>query len=256
MKKTIMTVIVILLLTIPAAAFADCGCTSGNSYKGFPLADDTGYFAREFDKTAPAPGIDWTGGAEVWLGSAGEKGWVVKMSPQAATPGALILGFDQDSHVWVGIVREVTADTIRFETKDKGKIISHNADAGTIKSEFRLLGYIWPQRAGYTVQQVPAEQAVALWQKQEAVLIDVRKNDAYQQEHISGAVSIPLDELESRLAEIPHDRKVLLICHSGKGSDQANLILQKHGFTNTVSVDGGLLEWNKAAGKVRPSGKQ
>ncbi|MEN6567372.1 MAG: hypothetical protein ABFC57_13835 [Veillonellales bacterium] len=92
------------------------------------MADAPGYFAREFDKVAPAPGMDWEDDVpSIWLGGASEKGWVVKTSPESAIPGALILGFDKYYekcyYIWVGIVREVSADKVVFETLDnKGKL--------------------------------------------------------------------------------------------------------------------------------------
>jgi len=46
----------------------------------------------------------------------------------------------------------------------------------------------------------------------EVVLIDVRPADEFAAGHIDGAHSIPLDELERRLAELPADREVVAYC--------------------------------------------
>ncbi len=46
----------------------------------------------------------------------------------------------------------------------------------------------------------------------EVVLIDVRPRDEFQAGHIEGASSIPLDELERRIAELPPDREVIAYC--------------------------------------------
>lgn len=46
----------------------------------------------------------------------------------------------------------------------------------------------------------------------EVVLIDVRPTDEFQAGHIEGASSIPLDELERRMAELPPDREVIAYC--------------------------------------------
>lgn len=46
----------------------------------------------------------------------------------------------------------------------------------------------------------------------EVVLIDVRPTDEFEAGHIDGASSIPLDELERRIAELPPDREVIAYC--------------------------------------------
>jgi len=46
----------------------------------------------------------------------------------------------------------------------------------------------------------------------EVVLVDVRPTEEFQAAHIDGATSIPLDELERRIAELPSDREVIAYC--------------------------------------------
>jgi len=46
----------------------------------------------------------------------------------------------------------------------------------------------------------------------DVVLIDVRPEHEYATEHLPGAVSIPLDELEARLSELPRDRPIVAYC--------------------------------------------
>jgi hypothetical protein len=45
-----------------------------------------------------------------------------------------------------------------------------------------------------------------------AVIIDVRPATAYQQNHIKGSVNIPLDQIESRLSELPRDKTIITYC--------------------------------------------
>lgn len=44
------------------------------------------------------------------------------------------------------------------------------------------------------------------------LVLDVRSRDSYASGHIEGAVSLPLDDLDSHLSEIPHDRLVVCYC--------------------------------------------
>ncbi|QQL44119.1 FAD-dependent oxidoreductase [Sulfuriroseicoccus oceanibius] len=70
-------------------------------------------------------------------------------------------------------------------------------------------------------------------------LIDVRPADLAQIRPIPGAVSIPLEQIRSRLGEIDKSRPVVTVCALGKMSYFATRILKQNGF-NAASVVGGL----------------
>jgi 3-mercaptopyruvate sulfurtransferase SseA len=57
----------------------------------------------------------------------------------------------------------------------------------------------------------PADAKKALDAGQ-AVLVDVRSLDAWQDEHAKGAVSIPVNELYARFGELPKDKQVIAYC--------------------------------------------
>ena len=44
------------------------------------------------------------------------------------------------------------------------------------------------------------------------LVLDVRPRDEYRAGHISGAVSVPVDELEHRMAELPADKEIVAYC--------------------------------------------
>lgn len=83
-------------------------------------------------------------------------------------------------------------------------------------------------------------EAQRLWQKNEAVLIDVRTPEEYREGHIPGVVNIPLDELEKRMHEIPRDKKVVLVCRTANRSAQGTKLLRNKGFTNVFNSTGGM----------------
>ena len=76
------------------------------------------------------------------------------------------------------------------------------------------------------------------------VVLDVRPGDEYAAGHLPGAVSIPLDELASRLSEIPADVEVVAYCRGRYCvmSHRAVRLLIDHGFDARLSADG-MLEW-------------
>lgn len=90
---------------------------------------------------------------------------------------------------------------------------------------------------------VNVDEALRLWQDKEAIIIDVRTPQEYQEGHIPEAPLIPLNQLESRMSEVPKDQKVLLICRSGNRSNQGTNLLRSKGFDNIHNIDGGMLAW-------------
>jgi rhodanese-related sulfurtransferase len=74
-------------------------------------------------------------------------------------------------------------------------------------------------------------------------LLDVREPWEFVAGHVPGAQLIPLGELEQRVNEVPRDRAVLAICHSGQRSLAAAGYLQGLGYTDVSNVDGGTAAW-------------
>jgi rhodanese-related sulfurtransferase len=65
---------------------------------------------------------------------------------------------------------------------------------------------------GEEVEAVGREELIARLARGDAILVDVRPTEEYAAGHIDGARSIPIDELERRLAELPEDREVIAYC--------------------------------------------
>jgi rhodanese-related sulfurtransferase len=74
-------------------------------------------------------------------------------------------------------------------------------------------------------------------------LLDVREPWEYQEGHVPGARLIPLGELEQRVNEVPRDRPILAICHSGQRSLAAAGYLVQLGYNSVSNVDGGTAAW-------------
>ncbi|MBE7439268.1 MAG: rhodanese-like domain-containing protein [Spirochaetales bacterium] len=64
-----------------------------------------------------------------------------------------------------------------------------------------------------------------------ARVIDVRSLPEYQSGHYPGALHIPYDEVDFRLAELPsRENPLVLYCASGFRSAKAAIVLRKHGY--------------------------
>ena len=80
---------------------------------------------------------------------------------------------------------------------------------------------------------------------QDVHVLDVRTRIETDEEQarIKGAQIIPINELRSRLSEVPRDKPVMTICRSGKRSVLAFNILRDAGHEQVANVNGGLLRW-------------
>jgi rhodanese-related sulfurtransferase len=81
----------------------------------------------------------------------------------------------------------------------------------------------------------------------DVVVLDVRPAPEYAAGHLPGAVSIPLDELEDRLTELPEDREVIAYrrgAYCALAHDAVRL-LTAHGRQARRATDG-VLEWRVA----------
>jgi rhodanese-related sulfurtransferase/DNA-binding HxlR family transcriptional regulator len=65
---------------------------------------------------------------------------------------------------------------------------------------------------GEQVESIGRDELRARLGQGDVVLVDVRSPEEFEAGHIEGARSIPLDELERRLAEIPDDQEVVAYC--------------------------------------------
>jgi rhodanese-related sulfurtransferase len=79
----------------------------------------------------------------------------------------------------------------------------------------------------------------------DAYLLDVREHDEWTAGHIDGAAHIPLGEIPARVAEVPDDRDVYVICRSGGRSAQATGFLLAQG-RQASNVAGGMTAWDAA----------
>ena len=81
---------------------------------------------------------------------------------------------------------------------------------------------------------------------QELTILDVRGPEEVQgpDGHISGSLNIPLPELEQRRPEIPSDKPVVVVCHSGSRSALATQQLLKEGLSSIANLRGGLSRWS------------
>ena len=81
----------------------------------------------------------------------------------------------------------------------------------------------------------------------EVVIVDVRPVEEFEAEHIAGAVSVPLNDLETRILELPRNREIVAYCRGPFCvlAPRAVALLRAHGF-RARRLDEGLPEWRQS----------
>jgi rhodanese-related sulfurtransferase len=99
------------------------------------------------------------------------------------------------------------------------------------------------------ITEISSQDAAAKSQSGEAVIVDVREKDEWDQEHIPDAIHISRGTIELDIKERVPDTNAMIICHCGGGGRSALAAesLQKMGYKNVRSMAGGFKAW-KAAG--------
>jgi rhodanese-related sulfurtransferase len=105
--------------------------------------------------------------------------------------------------------------------------------------------------SGALPASVSVDEAYQLYQDGTFVL-DVRTPEEWNEFHAPNTTLIPLDELASRVNELPKDQPIVVVCRSGNRSQAGRDILLQAGIAAT-SMNGGLNEW-RASGHPVVSG--
>ena len=99
------------------------------------------------------------------------------------------------------------------------------------------------------ITEISPEDAAARLQNHEAIIVDVREKDEWDEEHIPHAIHLSRGTIELDIEEKVPDSNAVIICHCGGGGRSALAAesLQKMGYKNVRSMAGGLKAW-KATG--------
>jgi rhodanese-related sulfurtransferase len=103
---------------------------------------------------------------------------------------------------------------------------------------------LWPamQRRGAKASPL---QATQLMNRGKTTILDVRDAAEFAKGHLRDAKNIALSELPKRIGELDKvkTKPVIVVCQSGDQSSKAASQLQKAGFAEVVSLEGGLTAW-------------
>jgi rhodanese-related sulfurtransferase len=78
------------------------------------------------------------------------------------------------------------------------------------------------------------------------ILLDVREWNEFEEVRAPGAILVPTSEFMTRIAELPADRPLLVVCAMGGRSAAVTGYLVRAGRTDVVNVAGGMDAWERA----------
>lgn len=114
---------------------------------------------------------------------------------------------------------------------------------GSAKDPINMLGYIAENMMSGLLETAQWSQ-IDEFEDRGFQLVDVRTSSEYAAGSIPGAMSMPVDEIRNRVAELTN-KHVLVNCQVGQRGHTATMLLKELGF-NAVNLDGGYLTWSNS----------
>ncbi|HVM21115.1 MAG TPA: MBL fold metallo-hydrolase [Egibacteraceae bacterium] len=170
----------------------------------------------------------------------------------AHIPGALNAGLGSSFPTWAGTVLDADAQVVAVldEPERLWEVVWHLLRIGYDVPVGWLAGGMraWRTRA-LPFAQIPQISVHGLHQqleRGEVAVVDVRQPAEWAGGHIDGATFITGGELPARLAEVPADRPVAVVCGSGFRSSVAASLLSARAGVEVRNVLGGMAAWTAA----------
>jgi rhodanese-related sulfurtransferase len=100
-----------------------------------------------------------------------------------------------------------------------------------------------------------AETQQRMREDKDVKLIDVREDHEWNEAHAAGAIHLGKGIIERDIeTTVPDkDAEIILYCGGGYRSALATDSLQRMGYTNVFSMDGGWRAWKEAGGEIKQS---
>jgi hydroxyacylglutathione hydrolase len=166
-------------------------------------------------------------------------------------PRTLNIPLNNSFVTWAGWLVPYTVDVYLLLSDGAESRLSEAVRALALIGIDRIAGYISARAlvtAGplATIPQLTPEQASHLIADCRVEVLDVRSEMEWHEEHLPGAMHIPLGRLRDRMAELPKGRPIVTQCHSGRRSAIAASLLCGAGYGDVSNLAGGLAAWRDA----------
>jgi rhodanese-related sulfurtransferase len=161
-------------------------------------------------------------------------------------PNAINIGIDGNFAPWVGALIPDIKQQILLVT-DPGREQEVVTRLARVGYDY-VIGYLeggfdaWKNAGMETdrISQISAAELAELLKKDpDLPVLDVRKENEFASEHIEGAENTPLDDVNTSMTQIGHNKNYYVHCAGGYRSMIFASILRARGFDNLIEVQGG-----------------
>jgi glyoxylase-like metal-dependent hydrolase (beta-lactamase superfamily II)/rhodanese-related sulfurtransferase len=158
-------------------------------------------------------------------------------------PNSISIGIDGNFAPWLGTLVRNNRQPILIvaDPGKEGEVITRMARIGFDHCLGYLSGGIkaW-MSAGKAIDKINTISAIDLQSVvKTANIIDVRKKEEYESEHLVRAMNIPLDEVDGKMNLIKPGKQYYAYCMTGYRSIMFCSILKSRGFLNVTDIQGG-----------------
>lgn len=100
------------------------------------------------------------------------------------------------------------------------------------------------------VPELTPTEVIARWPNEavrqaEIVLLDVREPEELELASLDDSLHIPMMQVPTRLAELPRDKALVVMCHGGGRSRRVAEFLAANGFERVFNLGGGIDAWSR-----------
>jgi phage shock protein E len=97
------------------------------------------------------------------------------------------------------------------------------------------------------IGEISADALLARSGDGQTVILDVRTPEEYASGHVPGAINVPHDQVESRIAELEplRGQEVVVYCERGGRAMKAATVLSQQGFESVVHLSGDMSKWRE-----------
>lgn len=163
-------------------------------------------------------------------------------------PNSINIGLDGSFAQWVGeMITDIKQEILLVtdEGKENESVIrlsrvGYDYAIGYLQGGFKA--WVAAGKEVNTVARITAKELEQKYKNNDTLIVDIRKKSEYDSEHVIGAVNIPLNQINSHLAELPKDKSFILYCAGGYRSMIAASVLKQRGWDDFVDVIGGFKE--------------
>ena len=103
-----------------------------------------------------------------------------------------------------------------------------------------------------SINEIDSDELTEFLQINDAILVDVRRDDEYINGHIENSINIDYlsDEFVENTERLDKNMPIILYCRSGRRSYLSAIKLSENGFKEIYNLEGGILGWIEVGNEV------